>query len=120
MYTYDKLNRLVGVALPDGSQKQYTYDLRGNRSSMGDDAFIPDLENVSYTYNVPNQLTSVTKGTVTTDFSYNPDGLRYKKASPAKRVMYHYDLAGRVIAEAMLNKHSLFVCGGGPMRQIFS
>jgi YD repeat-containing protein len=30
-YTYDSLNRLIGVTYPDGSVINYTYDAAGNR-----------------------------------------------------------------------------------------
>ena len=52
-----------------------------------------------YSYNVRDRLTNVTKGANATTINYRSDGLRYSKTTNADTVQYHYNLAGKVIAE---------------------
>lgn len=100
-YVYDELNRLIEVHRPNGTTDYYTYDVRGNRSSLtGKDVL--SAQPINYTYSLWNELTSVTKNGITVNFEYNPEteGLRNKKSSSAGTTRYTYNPAGKVIAEA--------------------
>ncbi|KAF1083693.1 tRNA(Glu)-specific nuclease WapA precursor [Sporotomaculum syntrophicum] len=100
-YTYDALNRLTGVQRPGGEQLSYQYDSRGNRTAAspndsGLDGFIPG----EFSYNNWDQLATFTTGGQTSNYSYDPEGLRTKKVTPSGTTRYHYDNTGRVIAES--------------------
>ncbi|XID93326.1 RHS repeat domain-containing protein [Paenibacillaceae bacterium WGS1546] len=99
-YTYDSLDRLSTIQYPGGASVQYTYDVRGNRKTETTSTSPFQYEEIDYTYNVWDQLTSVEKNGATTTFEYEPQGLRIKKSSPEKTVRYTYDNNGRVIAES--------------------
>jgi len=51
-YQYDKLNRLISVQRPGGQTLQYSYDIRGNRSTLSGDDTLEDLADRQYSYNV--------------------------------------------------------------------
>ncbi|MEK4236221.1 RHS repeat domain-containing protein [Paenibacillus sp. FSL H7-0714] len=98
-YTYDKLNRLESVT-SDGSSESYTYDLRGNRSTLIDtagDSF--DMSDTSYQYDLFNTLISITKGSSTTSFDYDAGGMRYKKTNGTNVKQYRYNTNKEVISE---------------------
>ena len=99
-YTYDALDRLITIQYPNGANVQYSYDLRGNRKTETTTNSLLSYDQVDYSYNVWDQLTSVNKGGATTSFQYEPQGLRIKKSSPTETVRYTYDNNGRVIAES--------------------
>lgn len=99
-YIYDKLDRLTEIHRPDGKITKYTYDVRGNRSTVKDDTWSINLEATDYTYNEWDQLTQVQTGTNAAAFQYGPTGLRTKKSTPTETVCYHYNNNGEVIAES--------------------
>ncbi|ANF97948.1 hypothetical protein AR543_19275 [Paenibacillus bovis] len=98
-YAYDKLNRLTVVKRADGSETQYTYDLRGNRRTMSDTQELPETEPASYTYDLQNTLTSTTTTKGKTNFEYLPGGLRAKKTTGTKVTHYGYNGAGKVVSD---------------------
>lgn len=81
--TYNGINRLEN----DG-ENTYTYDRNGNTLTKSD--------GTSYTYNKRNKLISSAKNSVTTDYTYNAEGLRTAKND----TQYHLNEAGKVIAES--------------------
>ncbi|KAF1084282.1 tRNA nuclease WapA precursor [Sporotomaculum syntrophicum] len=100
-YIYDVLNRLTGVQRPGGEQLSYQYDSRGNRTTAspndsGLDGFIPG----DFSYSNWDQLATFTTGGQTSNYSYDPEGLRTKKVTPSGTTRYHYDNTGRVITES--------------------
>ncbi|WP_410514027.1 RHS repeat-associated core domain-containing protein [Paenibacillus sp. BR2-3] len=99
-YTYDKLNRLESIVRSDGSSVNYTYDLRGNRSTLIDtanDSF--DISDTGYRYDLFNTLIATTKGNSTTTFEYSADGMRYKKITGTSVNQYRYNTNREVISE---------------------
>ncbi|HBQ26814.1 MAG TPA: hypothetical protein DD791_10515 [Syntrophomonas sp.] len=99
-YTYDSLNRLTGIQRPGGETIAYTYDVRGNRSTVTNDTWSVNLEATNYTYNEWDQLTQYQTGTSAAAFQYGPTGLRSKKITPTETIRYHYNNNGEVIAES--------------------
>ncbi|WP_410514400.1 RHS repeat-associated core domain-containing protein [Paenibacillus sp. BR2-3] len=104
-YAYDKLNRLYSIVRPDGGgTTTYAYDLQGNRQIVSDTSSIPsEYANTSYTYDLQNTLTGVTKDNSSTSISYLPSGLRYQKTSGTIKTQYNYNGNGEVISEAKSN-----------------
>ncbi|RUS43551.1 RHS repeat domain-containing protein [Cohnella sp. AR92] len=98
-YTYDKLNRLTGTSRNGGATVSYTYDLKGNRQAVTNNAFALTPETTRYDYDLLNKLKSITKGAAVTSFEYAPDNLRYKKTSGSTVSQYRYNQNGEVIAE---------------------
>jgi YD repeat-containing protein len=97
-YGYDALNRLSTITRPDGSELHYTYDSRGNRTSV-----VVDISNVipgAFAYNDWEELESFTANDNTYTYTYDAQGLRTKKTGPDGTTRYHCDSAGRVIAES--------------------
>ncbi|TBL69886.1 polymorphic toxin-type HINT domain-containing protein [Paenibacillus thalictri] len=102
-YAYDKLDRLVEVHRPDGSKDYYTYDMRGNRTSLQVSSVQLNFNDASYTYNTWNQLASSTENGKMVNFEYTPDDLRSRKFSPTETFYYSYNSSGKVIAESDAN-----------------
>ncbi|WP_438498560.1 RHS repeat domain-containing protein, partial [Paenibacillus sp. IHBB 3054] len=99
-YGYDPLNRLVSITRPDGSRIAYTYDVRGNRQTLSDTSNgSPDTTDTSYTYDLQNTLTGVTKGGKATSFQYYADGMRYLKTNGNTQTQVNYNFQGQVISE---------------------
>lgn len=97
-YEYDALNRLSSITRPDGSELHYSYDSRGNRTSVE-----VDISNVipgTFAYNDWEELESFTTNDNTYTYTYDAQGLRTKKTGPDGTTRYHCDNAGRVIAES--------------------
>jgi RHS repeat-associated protein len=74
-YNYDTLGRLSQVTLPDSTVRTYNFDLDSNRTSIIENGSTVS----SYTYNPAatpglDQLTSVTTGGATTNYTYTADG----------------------------------------------
>ncbi|WP_431685683.1 RHS repeat domain-containing protein [Hahella sp. NBU794] len=70
-YSYDDNDRLTqqgGVT--------YAYDANGNTLTETEDGLV----SARYTYSAKNKLLAVTKAGETTNFAYNPDGIRTRKA----------------------------------------
>lgn len=102
-YGYDVLNRLESITRPDGSQTKYTYDVRGNRQTLSDTSSIGlELIDTSYTYDLQNTLTSMTKGSSVTSFKYYADGLRFMKTNGNTQTQVDYNFQGQVITEGKL------------------
>jgi RHS repeat-associated protein len=106
-FKYDKLNRLVEIRHTDGKVKFYNYDLRGNRQTLINTVDDSPILDAQYTYDVRNMLKSVTKNGVTTDFKYRLDGLRYQKTVGSNITQYHYNQAGKLIAETDGNQNTV-------------
>ena len=74
-YTYDKLNRISAITMPDTSTKTYSYDNAGNilteKTSLNSTVLLDKI----YSYDSENRLTKTTEtGTVTkTENSYSYD-----------------------------------------------
>lgn len=103
-YSYDALNRLVSINTPDGGNMVYTYDLRGNRQTLWSTASsTTNLVDKSYKYDLQNKLTSVTKGSNMTNFTYYANGLRYLKSTGTIHTQVNYDFDGKIITEEKLN-----------------
>ncbi|UQZ32242.1 hypothetical protein C2I18_00985 [Paenibacillus sp. PK3_47] len=99
-YLYDKLNRLETITRPDGSQTKYTYDMRGNRQTVSDTSSLNfDSMDTSYTYDLQNTLTSMTKGGSATSFKYYADGMRFMKTNGNTQTQVNYNFQGQVISE---------------------
>ncbi|KAF1084288.1 tRNA(Glu)-specific nuclease WapA precursor [Sporotomaculum syntrophicum] len=100
-YTYDALNRLTGIQRPGGEQLSYQYDSRGNRTvASPNDSGLDGFISGEFSYNNWDQLASFTAGGQASNYSYDPEGLRTKKATPSSTTRYHYDNTGRVITES--------------------
>lgn len=113
-YKYDSLNRLIQVKRPSGHTIDYTYDARGNRKTLnGDENFADPSGEQNYTFNIWDQLKTVTNGNTTTEFEYEMQGLRLAKTittvnlesgngvpTSVEKVRYVYNNGGKVISEA--------------------
>jgi len=89
-YTYDELNRLLTVAYPTGSPASvsYTYDPMGNRLTMTEDGVM-----TTYAYNEADQLTSTTRNSVTTTYTWDNNGNMLTKGSQT----FTWNHAGRMV-----------------------
>ncbi|MEK4852826.1 RHS repeat-associated core domain-containing protein [Paenibacillus sp. FSL H7-0756] len=102
-YGYDALNRLISITRPGGSQTTYTYDVRGNRLTLSDTSTVSlDSADTSYTYDLQNTLTSVTKGGASTSFQYYADGMRSMKTKGNIQTQVNYNFQGQIISEEKL------------------
>ena len=84
-------NRLGGVTNP---ARNLVHDDAGNTTS--------DSAGYTATYNLAGQLATLTKGGVTTTYTYNAMGQRIRKASttgPQSTVIYVYDQQGQLLGE---------------------
>ncbi|MGG1638770.1 RHS repeat domain-containing protein [Paenibacillus sp. NRS-1760] len=107
VFTYDKLNRIIGVTRSNGHSISYTYDLKGNRLTSTDIALFPITINInSYSYDLFNNLKSTTKGSLTTTFEYDPNGMRFKKSSNGNIKQYRYNHNKEVVAEMSGNNQT--------------
>ncbi|MNB99467.1 hypothetical protein D3C75_467470 [compost metagenome] len=61
------------------------------------------MTDTSYTYDLFNTLTSITKGGSTTSYKYYADGLRYLKSNRTTSTPVNYDFNGQVITEEKLS-----------------
>ncbi|WP_438498618.1 RHS repeat-associated core domain-containing protein, partial [Paenibacillus sp. IHBB 3054] len=97
-------NRLLSIKRPNGQSTQYTYDVRGNRLTSSESVSSSlDLSDTSYTYDLQNTLTGLTKNGNTTIFTYYADGLRYLKSTGTSHTQVNYDFNGHVITEEKLS-----------------
>ncbi|WP_169744745.1 RHS repeat-associated core domain-containing protein [Paenibacillus odorifer] len=107
-YGYDALNRLISTVRPGGSRDAYTYDVRGNRLTMEQSVSSPaEFQDTSYSYDLWNTLTSVTKNGSTTSFQYYADGLRYLKSTGSSHTQVNYDNNAQVLTEEKLSGNSI-------------
>ena len=89
-YTYTpNSNKIAGIT--GGTAKTYDHDSAGNRST----------ENTrTYTYNQNNRLIQASDGATNLgQYTYNALGQRATKTESTVTTVYHYDLAGNLIAE---------------------
>ncbi|MBW2661547.1 MAG: hypothetical protein JRD93_06080 [Deltaproteobacteria bacterium] len=87
-YTYDAINQLIGVVLPDSSATNYNLDESGNRISVTDTSGV-----INYTTNNLNQYTNVDGDT----YSYDANGNMTEKAASSETTIYTYDYENRLI-----------------------
>lgn len=108
-FAYDALNRLIATVHPGGGRDTYTYDVRGNRLTMEQSVSDPvaSFEDTSYSYDLWNTLTSVTKNGSETRFEYYADGLRAVKSKGSTHTQVNYDFNGQVITEEKLNGNNI-------------
>jgi len=100
-YTYDNLNRLTGITRPNGQTMAYAYDTRGNRTqTTPQDSALDSVTPADFTYDGFDRLSTFTAGGNTSTYRYDPEGLRSKKETTSGATRYHYDNAGRVVAES--------------------
>ncbi|WP_322905764.1 RHS repeat-associated core domain-containing protein [Paenibacillus campi] len=95
-YTYDKLNRLHSVQRADGTETEYSYDLRGNRLTQQDTRDLPADKATNYRYDLDDRLIRVGTNTTSTTMQYLPDGLRYQKTQGNAITRYGYDHWNRI------------------------
>lgn len=130
-YKYDKLDRLIQVKRPTGETIDYTYDARGNRKTLvEDDSLLQFARELTYTFNLWDQLKTITEGNVTTEFEYEMQGLRlYKKTTTGttngtgnqpvtEKVRYAYNNNGQVISEANESNQAIASYVWGPDRML--
>ncbi|MEK4159517.1 MULTISPECIES: RHS repeat domain-containing protein [Paenibacillus] len=105
IYAYDKLNRIYSITRPNGGgTTTYAYDLQGNRQIVSDTSSISsEYADTSYTYDLNNTLTGVTKNNTPISISYLPNGLRYQKTSGNLKTQYNYNGNREVISETKSN-----------------
>jgi len=100
-YTYDNLNRLTGITRPNGQTVAYAYDTRGNRTqTTPQDSALDSVIPAEFTYDGFDRLSTFTAEGNTSTYRYDPEGLRSKKETASGTTRYHYDNAGRVVAES--------------------
>lgn len=105
-YAYDALNRLLTTVHPGGGQD--TYNVRGNRLTMQQSVSNPvAFQDTSYSYDLWNTLTSVSKNGSATSFQYYADGLRALKGTGNTHTQVNYDFNGQVITEEKLNGNNI-------------
>lgn len=120
-YTYDALNRLIGVNQPSLGQATYTYDLRGNRLTLDETRGMKEnLKETNYSYNALDQLDQYKSDGKTLDFRYLPNGTRYQKqvtatdskgSSTKVTNKYVSNGSGKVIFESKGTDNSEYVRG---------
>ncbi|MFD2331291.1 polymorphic toxin-type HINT domain-containing protein [Cohnella sp. GCM10020058] len=103
-YAYDALNR---VKTSSQNNEVYTYDSRGNRSTLQTDALPDDLGDnplLGYQYDAFNQLTAATNDEEAgVTYRYNGDGLMVERTENGERTRYYYDVNNEIIAEGKVN-----------------
>ncbi|UCD52921.1 MAG: hypothetical protein JSW27_09825 [Phycisphaerales bacterium] len=95
-YTYDAVDRLVGVGYPGGKGVAYEYDDNGNRTKLT----YPDSSYITYEYDELSRLVAVRDddNSVLAAYSYDErsrrDGLSYANGAS---IEYAYDVANRLL-----------------------
>ena len=86
----NRLQQITGA-----NPQSFTFDSAGNMTAAG---------SKSYVYNQNNRLIQVNENaTALENFTYNANGQRIKKTTTNGTVIFHYDLAGNIIAESTPN-----------------
>jgi len=99
-YSYDNLGRLSQVILPNGTCRNYSYDLDSNRTQIQESSSGcngPFTTTASYTYDPTttpglDELTKTVAGGTTTNYSYTSDG----QTSSQGTTSYTWDGWGRL------------------------
>jgi len=109
-YTYDSLNRLIGVEAPNtANDHAYTYDKVGNRLTHTKDGVVH-----VYVYNVNNQLMEVRQGSVmgplVAKYEYDSNGNRLTKRNVDDTTLqsFVYDQKNRVTGMSTPGKSFYF------------
>ncbi len=93
-FVYNNLGQLAKETLTDGTVKEYTYDMNGNRKSFKLTKNGTVQYTLTYDYDKLNQLTKVYEdGTVKAEYTYNPDGTLKKSSYGSQSTDYTYNLA---------------------------
>ncbi|PWV97892.1 RHS repeat-associated protein [Paenibacillus cellulosilyticus] len=99
-FTYDGLNRIQTSSL---NSEVYSYDSRGNRTTLQSSATLGTASEVSYQYDDWNQLTQVTTAdSKVVKYTYNGDGLLYERDDSGVKNRYYYD-GTNVVAIGLVN-----------------
>jgi RHS repeat-associated protein len=83
--TYNDANQVISFG-----GDTYTYDDDGNLTGISG-------SKLSASYDTENRLTSITRGGVTTSYTYNGRGQRTKAVTGTQTVNYYYDHLGRLL-----------------------
>lgn len=101
-YRHDALGQLIEVTLPDGSVREYSVDVLGNREGYTIDArnrYITATDGTQYEYDLDGNLTAATApGGATTTSTYDGRGRLVMVNGPAGMVEYEYDPLGQRVA----------------------
>jgi RHS repeat-associated protein len=103
--TYDSLGRLGSLALPNGIQETYGYDLSSDLSSISDKLGSNSVASFAYTPDpATGRWTSLTDNQGTHSYGYNTNGTLSSEANPAGSGLpnqsYFYDASGNRSAGA--------------------
>lgn len=92
-YTYDALNRLIGIDYSDATPDvSFAYDAASNRTQMTDGAGTE-----TYSYDALDRRTAVTRGSDTFSYQFDPAGNVTRRTYPDGTVVDHaYDDEGRL------------------------
>jgi RHS repeat-associated protein len=95
----DLVNRRVTTTSPEGRQSTTAFDVFGRPTEIA----LPGVAPVQYGYEARGRLQTLTQGTRTTTYTYDPaTGFVSKITDPAAReVSFTYDLAGRVKTQTL-------------------
>ena len=90
-YAYDRLDRLVSAAFPDGRNFVYTYDAAGNRVSKNEAGVV-----TRYVYDEANQLTREERDGRITRYLHDAGGNMVRRVAPEGITDYAYDAESRL------------------------
>jgi YD repeat-containing protein len=125
-YGYDALDRLTSAQTPTSAQS-YEYDEVGNRkkkvinsavtnygyagpgnrlTQIGSQAIVADVNgsitskgNATFNYDARGRMVSANTSIGLVEYTINSLGQRVRKVTPTESTVYHYDMAGKLIAE---------------------
>lgn len=97
-FTYDSLNQISTSTLFNES---YSYDLKGNRSTLTSTNEVDFLNNVSYEYDEWNRLTKVMHDGIMIKYRYNGENLLVEREENGIRTRYYYD-GQQIISEGIV------------------
>ena len=102
--TYDAATRTLTTTSPLGKQSTLTLDAKGRlvRSE------VPGIFPAQYSYRIDGRLESVTQGTRTSSFTYNPQGYVQTQTDALSRVSsLAYDHAGRLETQTLPSNRTI-------------